>query len=611
MAFAGRGPSSRGRRGGSGGHGGPSIESARNPRRALARLIGYLKPYYPQVAGVSLLVVLSTLLQLAGPMLIGIAVDRYIIPGDLAGLWQLAAVLLASYVFHSLSTIVYAVIMVNIAQKLIRDIRSSLFNHVQTLSMAFFDQHESGDLMSRITNDTEAINRALSNGFVQLASSLLQIIGILIAMIVLNWQLALGSLIVLPLIMAITGAIASRSRKAFREVQHNLGAVNAYAEENIAGVRVVRSFAREAETIEGFRKVNAANQDAGIRAEKIVALLHPLLHVMSTVAVAVVAGLGGWLALRDIVSVGVLVSFVVYINQFFNPLRQVAQLYNQLQSALAGAERIFEIIDTQPTVVDDKDALPLPRIDGHVAFDDICFKYEAGKPVLQGVSMTAEPGQTVALVGPTGAGKTTIINLLSRFYDVQAGAISVDGQDVRAVRQGSLRRQLGIVLQDTHLFSGTVMENIRYGRLDATDDEVTEAAKLANADQFIRRLPQGYQTPVAEQGSNFSQGQRQLIAIARAVLADPAVLILDEATSSVDTRTEMNIQEALLRLMEGRTAFVIAHRLSTIRGADQVLVVDDHQVIERGTHQTLMERKGFYYDLYMSQFRRLQQLASV
>lgn len=603
MGFMARGP----RRGGHG----MEIESARDQRRVIRRLLSYFKPYRWRIAGVFLLVILGTLFMLAGPILIGVAIDRYIIPGDLPGLIGISIVMLFAYLASSVTTIIYSLEMVNITQKLVLDIRSHLFRHIQTLSMEFYDDHEAGDLMSRITNDTDAINRVLSNGLVQLAASILQLVGILVAMFTLNWQLALGSFIILPLMMGVTGVIASRSRNAYREVQKKLGALNANSEENISGVRVVRAFAREADTIDEFRRINAQNRDAGIEAEKIVALLNPLITVMSIIAIAVIAGLGGWLAIRNIISVGVIVAFTAYIRQFFQPLRQLAQLYNQLQSGLAGAERIFEIVDALPTVQDMPEAQPLPHIRGEVQFDHVTFEYKEGKPVLTDVSLKAEPGQTVALVGPTGAGKTTIINLLSRFYDVQKGAIRVDGIDIRDIQQKSLRQQLGIVLQDTYLFSDTIMENIRYGRKDATDQEVIQAAKLANADQFITRLPQGYETKVSEQGSNFSQGQRQLIAIARAVLADPAILILDEATSSVDTRTEMQIQEALLRLMEGRTAFVIAHRLSTIREADQVLVVHENQIIERGNHNDLIEKRGFYHDLYMSQFRRAQQIAGV
>ena len=374
-------------------------------------------------------------------------------------------------------------------------------------------------------------------------------------------------------------------------------------------MRVVKAFAREEDTIVQFESVSAENRQVGIKADIITAALGPMFTTMMTITIAVVALLGGWLSLQGIVTVGIIATFVVYVMNFFRPMRGIAMLYNGLQSALAGAERIFEVLDDEPSVANQPDAKPLPKIKGEVTFDDVSFEYEEGKPVLEDVNLTAQPGQTIALVGPTGAGKTTIISLLSRFYDVTEGAILIDGRDIREVEQTSIRDQLGIVLQDTFLFAESVMENIRYGRLAATDEEVIEAARLANADHFIRTLPQGYGTMVSEKGHNFSQGQRQLLAIARAVLADPRILILDEATSSVDTRTEMQIQEALLRLMEGRTAFVIAHRLSTIRNADNVLVVNDHRIIESGTHEELMEQNGFYYDLYMSQYRRVQALA--
>ncbi|MEZ4657079.1 MAG: ABC transporter ATP-binding protein [Caldilineaceae bacterium] len=378
-------------------------------------------------------------------------------------------------------------------------------------------------------------------------------------------------------------------------------------EENIAGIRVVKAFAREADTLEKFTEASLAYRKVGVKADVITAALGPMFTTMSTLTISITALLGGWLALRGLVEVGVIATFVVYIMNFFRPMRAIAMLYNGLQSAMAGAERIFAVLDTAPSVQDAPDAQKV-ELQGAVKFEDVSFAYTPGKPVLMDVSLEAQPGQTIALVGPTGAGKTTIISLLSRFYDVTEGAILLDGRDLRQIKQDSLRQQLGIVLQDTFLFSGSVLENIRYGRLDASDEEVVAAARLSNADRFIRLLPDGYRTQVSEKGHNFSQGQRQLLAIARAILADPRILILDEATSSVDTRTEIHLQEALLRLMEGRTSFVIAHRLSTIRKADLVLVVNDHRIIERGTHEELLDRQGFYYDLYMSQYSRSQVL---
>jgi ATP-binding cassette subfamily B multidrug efflux pump len=594
------------RLGGFAGGGALTGESARNTRSTIGRLFGYLRPYRARLFGVAALVILGTILGLIGPILLGRAIDNYVIPRDLPGLGRLIGLMLVVYLVAGVASIFEGLWMVEIGQRLVADIRADLFNHIQTLSMAYHDRHTVGDLMSRVANDTEAINSTLSNGLIEFTTNILMLGGIMVAMFLLNWQLATGTLIILPLMLWITGLITRRSRQSFRNVQRHLGELNAVMEENIAGLRVVKAFGREADVLEKFVAVNTANRDAGVKADVIIAILGPMFTTMSTITIAATAWLGGWLALRGVVEVGVIATFVVYIMNFFRPMRMIAMLYNQLQSAMAGAERIFEVLDVQPTVQDAPGALPLPSIRGEVVFDRVSFAYDPSKPVLVDVSLTAKPGETIALVGPTGAGKTTIVALLSRFYDVTAGSITVDGHDIRSIQQNSLRRQLGIVLQDTFLFSGTVMENIRYGRLDATDEEVIAAAQLANADRFIRLLPDGYGTHVSEQGNNFSQGQRQLIAIARAILADPRILILDEATSSVDTRTEIQIQEALLRLLEGRTAFVIAHRLSTIRQADQVLVVNDHRIIERGTHESLLAQGGFYHDLYMSQYRRAE-----
>ena len=624
---------------GFGGGGMLTGEAADNTRHTLMRMAAYLRPYRLQLLVVALFVTVSTVLRLYGPMLIGRAIDLFIATGDAAGLRTLAFGILAIYLSAGVASTVQGLIMVTLGQRFVSDIRAGLFSHMQIMSMAFHDRNQVGDLMSRITNDSEAINRTLSNGLIEFVSNVLLLGGTFVAMFILNWQLALAMLVLMPLMLYITSEVTRRSRVAFRTVQRNLGALNAVMEENIAGARVVQAFAREEEVFADFLEVNTTYRKAGMTADIITAALGPMFTTMMTITIAAAALLGGWLAIEGIVEVGVLATFIIYIMNFFRPMRGIAMLYNQLQSALAGAERIFDALDIEPDVTDHPDAPPLEKINGDVVFENVSFSYGAEPPsapepghsrrdrrpqappqaesngqqqpeqVLQNISLHAEPGATIALVGPTGAGKTTIISLLSRFYDVDEGSIRIDGRDIRDVQQASLRKQLGIVLQDTFLFSGTVRENIRYGRLDATNQEVVDAAKLANADGFIRLLPGGYDSQVSEQGNNFSEGQRQLLAIARAVLADPRILILDEATSSVDTRTEVQLQQALLRLLEGRTAFVIAHRLSTIRNADEVLVVNDHRIIERGSHDELLAQKGFYHDLYMSQYMRVTRKA--
>ena len=594
--------------GGSGGSR-PTGEKAKDRRGTLRRLSDYLQPYHGKLMLVALLVVFGTFLGLAGPALLGRAIDQYVEFSDLPGLLQVVLVMLLVYLAQGFVTVIHSVLMIRVGQYFVADIRAALFRHFQDLSMDYHDRHRVGDLMSRISNDSETINQILSNGLIQFTTNILSLGGIMVAMLLLSLPLAIGTLIILPIMLFITMQITERTRKAFRGMQRNLGALNAVMEENITGIRAVQAYAQEEGAIAQFQVSSQAYRNVGTRADFITAALGPMFTTMMILTVAATSLLGGWLALRDMVSVGVIATFVVYIMNFFRPMRGIAMVYNQLQSALAGAERIFAVLDAEPSVVDAPDAQPLADIRGAVGFERVSFAYEPGKPVLEEISLEVKPGQTVALVGPTGAGKTTIISLLSRFYDVTSGSIRIDGKDIRQLRQDSIREQLGIVLQDTFLFSGTVMENIRYGRLEASDAEVIEAARLANADGFIRLLPRAYQTQVSEKGHNFSQGQRQLLAIARAILADPRILILDEATSSVDTRTEIHIQEALLRLLEGRTAFVIAHRLSTIRNADQVLVIKDQRIIERGTHDELLAQGGFYHDLYMSQYHQLALLA--
>jgi len=589
---------------GIGGARGQTGEEARDSGSVVKRLLRYLTPYRPKLVVVAVFVVLSTLLTLLGPVLFGRAIDSHIIPGDLTGLKKLLLSMLAVYVGAGIIGIIQSVLMVGIGQQLVKDVRSELFGHLQKLSLDFHDHHSTGDLMSRVSNDTEAINQTLSNGLIDFTSNILLFGGIMIAMFVLSWPLALGTVTVLPIMVFLTTRVTNMTRSAFRGVQRHLGRLNGAMEEDISGIRTLQAFAAEKASQARFEATAMDYRRVGVRADIITAALGPMFTTMMTITIALTALLGGWLALRGEVQVGVIATFVIYIMLFFRPMRSIAMLYNQLQSALAGAERIFEVIDTPPTIQDSPDAEPLPDIDGTVVFANVSFAYEPGEAVLSNVSLEAKPGETIALVGPTGAGKTTIISLLSRFYDVTDGQILIDGHDIRSVTQYSIRRQLGIVLQDTFLFSNSVLDNIRYGRLDATDEEVIEAAKLANADRFIRLLPEGYRTLVSEQGHNFSQGQRQLLAIARALLANPRILILDEATSSVDTRTEIQLQEALLRLMKGRTSFVIAHRLGTILKADQVLVVNDRKIIERGTHEVLLAKDGFYADLFYSQYQR-------
>jgi len=581
------------------------IEKAHDSRRALIRLALYLSPYKFALAFVLVMVLIYISLGLLEPYLVGRAIDEYISTKQINGLAPLAITLLIAYIFDNAFQAASAWTMARISQDALRRLRHDLFEHLQKLSVAFFDRHTAGELMSRLTNDIDAINQAVSQNVVSLIASVLSLIGIIIAMFVLNPYLAISALIVVPIMFWFTNFIAKYTRKGFRDLQKELGEINGVMEESISGQRVVKAFRRSETAIERFRASNEKVDKAGVYANTYALMLMPLTWVLGNLFIIVLVSLGGYLALKGLATIGMIAAFIGYAQGFLQPLRQLANMYNSIQAALAGAERVFEIMDTNAEV-DHASDFPLPApVRGEVYFTDVSFGYLPDTPIIKNMTLQAKAGQTIALVGPTGAGKTTIINLLTRFYEINSGAITIDGKDIRDVSKSDLRQKLGIVLQDTFLFADTVMENIRYGRLDATDEECIEAAKLADADHFILQLPQGYQTRLSERASNLSQGQRQLLSIARAILADPSILILDEATSSVDTRTEARIQKSLLRLMEGRTSFVIAHRLSTIRDADNVIVIKDGKIVEQGTHEQLLDAKGFFHKLYMSQFKGL------
>lgn len=600
-------------------------ERARQGNTVARRLLAYIKPYSSQMLVVLVLVLIGAAAQAAAPALIGMAIDTAISRADPPQLNLLMGVLLVVYVVGMLATRAQIRRVGVIGQQILAQLREQIFTTIQRLSLGYFDRQPAGQLMSRLVNDTDVLNQLFSQGAIQVLGSLFGLLGILIAMFALDWRLALASFVVVPALLLLTNLFSQLSRRAFRRARESIGDVSAEIQEDIAAVRVAQAFNRTDTTQQRFQRRNAANRDANITANAITSAFTPTVDVLSTIGIAIVAGYGGYLVINNLATVGVVVAFLTYVQQFFRPIQALSAFYTTAQSSLAASERIFELLDTHPDLTDAPDALELPRIAGRVEFRDVWFSYAARRRdhapqppqapdsgnghtppaahVLREVSLVAEPGQTIALVGPTGAGKTTIVNLLARFYDVTRGAILVDGHDLREVTSASLRAQMGVVLQDSFLFSGTIAENIRYGRLDASDAEVEAAARAAYAHDFIAALPEGYATTIGERGGTLSQGQRQLIGIARAILADPRILILDEATSSVDTRTEQLIQQALKRLLRGRTSFVIAHRLSTIREADQVLVIEAGRVVERGTHAELLERGGAYAELYRRQFR--------
>ncbi len=567
----------------------------------LQRLLRYLQPYRKQIPLALGLVATGAATQSLGPYLIGWSIDHLIARGNLQGL-MLMLVLLTSIYLIGVVAIRGQIYRVGwIVQHMLAQLRYDIFTKIQSLPISFFDRSEAGDLMSRLLNDVNVVNQAFGQTIAQMLGNLFSLVGIVIAMLSIDLRLGLLSNLTVPLMLFTTGLFSRWARGRFRITRQTIGDLSTKLEEDIGSVREAQAFNRVQLNIEEFNALNAANRNANVQAVAITSAFLPSIDFLNTLATAAVVAYGGYLAVTRQTTVGTVTAFLLYVQQFFRPIQILSQFYTQAQSALAGVERIFLLLDEPSQLNDTPNAVAMPPIKGEVSFEQVTFGYNSNQLVLKGIDLLAKPGQTIALVGPTGAGKSTIINLILRFYDVSSGAVKVDGIDIRSVTQASLRRQIGIVLQDNLLFSGTVAENIAFGRPQATQVEIEAAAQVANVHEFITTLPQGYSTLVGERGASLSQGQRQLLSIARAVLVDPRILILDEATSSIDTRTEALVQAAIARLLSGRTSFVIAHRLSTVTQADQVLVIQQGQIVERGTHTELMERGGVYANLYALQ----------
>ena len=615
-------------RGGGHGHGpnGHGFQRPKDMKGTFKKLMRYVGRYKAALVLVAVCLILSTVGSVASSYMLKPLLNNYILPGDFPGLLKMLVLMGGLFALSALCSFAYARIMVHVAQRTVAAIRQDLFDRLQQLPVSYYDQHQSGDLMSRFTNDIDTVSEMLNSSFASIISNVLTFLGTVLMMIILNPWLTLITFGFLALMGVVVKVIGGRSRVNFQRQQAALGAVNGYIEEMIEGQKVIKVFNHEKQAIGRFTTLNDEYRQAATAAQAYAGMMMPAMGNLSKINYAVTCCVGGLLAIGGMFDVGSLGAYLLYVKQVSQPIGQISQQVNTLLAAAAGAERIFAVMDAQPetdegkTVIVrvEKDALTettertgrwawkrpdgtLVELKGDVRFDHVTFSYDGEKTVLHDVSLFAKPGQKIAFVGSTGAGKTTITNLINRFYDIQEGTITYDGIDVKDIAKDSLRRSLGMVLQDTHLFTGTIADNIRYGKLDATDEEIRAAAKLANADTFIRHLPQGYDTVITGDGAGLSQGERQLLAIARAAVSDPPVLILDEATSSIDTRTETLIERGMDSLMEGRTVFVIAHRLSTVRNAQAILVLENGQIIERGDHAQLLEEKGRYYQLYTGQ----------
>ncbi|MEH7223526.1 ABC transporter ATP-binding protein [Bacillus sp. JJ1566] len=579
-------------------------QQAKDRIGTIKRIWSYLAVNHKLLIAVLAMVVASSVLGLLGPFLLGKGIDEYIVTKDHTGIVILLLGLVVVYILHSLALWYQNFWMVGIAQNTVFSMRTELFEQLHRLPIHFFDKRQHGELMSRITNDIENVSSTLNTSVIQIFSSLLTLVGTVAIMLWLSPILTLLTMIIIPVMFIGIKWITKRTGKLFKEQQRYLGELNGYIEETISGQRIVKTFSQEEHVMNEFLEKSGKLKKAGYFAQAYSGFIPKLMNVLNNLSFAIIAGIGGILALKGHITIGTIVIFAEYSRQFTRPLNDLANQFNTLLSAIAGAERVFDILDEEVEARDETSAKKMTKIHGEVEFNHVTFSYEKNGNTIKDVSFDVKAGQSVAFVGPTGAGKSTIINLLSRFYEPDSGAILIDGVNTSSMTRESLRQKMGFVLQDTYLFKVSIMDNIRYGRLDASDQEVIEAAKLANAHSFIMKLPNQYKTILKQDGSGISQGQRQLLSIARAILANPSILILDEATSSIDTVTEMKIQEALQRLMKGKTSFIIAHRLNTIERADQIIVLNEGEIVEKGNHESLIQHKGYYYNLFTSQLKK-------